>query len=90
MMTIREYLLEALVVIAALLFYFLPTLVATHRNHHQYLAIFALNLLLGWTGVGWIVALIWSLAAVDKKQAEEWADEWAERRSRARWRRGRR
>jgi hypothetical protein len=41
--------------------YFLPTLVATSRGHPNRAAIFALNFLLGWTFLGWVVALVWSL-----------------------------
>ena len=41
-----------------LILYFLPTLCA--RKHHNRDAIFALNLLLGWTLLGWIAALIWA------------------------------
>jgi hypothetical protein len=43
--------------------YLLPTLVAAWRSHHQTAAIFALNLLLGWTVLGWIIALVWELTA---------------------------
>ena len=43
--------------------YFLPTLVAQMRAHHNGSAIFLLNLLLGWTIIGWIGALIWSATA---------------------------
>ena len=41
--------------------YFLPTIIAVIRHHRQTLAIFVLNLLLGWTVLGWIGAFIWSL-----------------------------
>ena len=51
-----------IVFIIALFVYFLPTLIALSRNHRNKLAIFLVNLILGGTGVGWIVALIWSLA----------------------------
>ncbi len=40
--------------------YFLPTIVAAARGHRQTLAIFILNLFLGWSGLGWVVALIWA------------------------------
>jgi hypothetical protein len=43
--------------------YFLPTLVAAVRHKPNALAIAALNFLLGWSIVGWVVALIWALAA---------------------------
>jgi hypothetical protein len=39
--------------------YLLPTLVAWLQQHDQFYAIAALNLLLGWTIVGWIGALVW-------------------------------
>jgi hypothetical protein len=44
--------------------YMLPTVVAWQRSHHQTMAIGAVNLLLGWTLLGWIVALVWALTAV--------------------------
>lgn len=44
--------------------YLLPWLIAAGRDHHQRSAICLLTLLLGWTGLGWIVALIWATTAV--------------------------
>jgi hypothetical protein len=44
--------------------YFVPTIVACHREHHQRFAIFVLNLVLGWTFLGWVGALIWACTAV--------------------------
>ena len=41
--------------------YFVPSIIGFTRSHHNKWAIFALNLLLGWTGLGWIGALVWSL-----------------------------
>lgn len=46
--------------IVAALIYFLPTILALARGHLSTLAIFVLNLFLGWTMIGWIIALIWS------------------------------
>ena len=43
--------------------YFLPSALAILRGHQSWWAIVALNLLLGWTIIGWIGALIWSLTA---------------------------
>ena len=40
--------------------YFLPSLLALGRGHLSALAIFLLNLFLGWTVIGWLFALIWS------------------------------
>jgi hypothetical protein len=39
--------------------YFLPTIIGLHKRNAG--AIFGLNLLLGWTLVGWVVALVWAL-----------------------------
>lgn len=41
--------------------YFLPSIIAGKKDHLNLAAIFALNLLLGWTFLGWVVALVWSL-----------------------------
>lgn len=41
--------------------YFLPTLIALAMHHHHTLPIFLLNLFAGWTGAGWLGALIWSV-----------------------------
>jgi hypothetical protein len=41
--------------------YFIPALVAHQHKHHNASAIFAVNLFFGWTLLGWIAALIWSM-----------------------------
>ncbi len=40
--------------------YFAPAVIALLRNHRQRTAIFVLNLFGGWTGFGWLIALVWS------------------------------
>ncbi len=52
-----------LLLFAVLVGYFVPAFVADLRGHHNTSAIMALNLLLGWTVLGWIAALIWALTA---------------------------
>jgi hypothetical protein len=54
--------------IIMLTIYFIPALVARYRQHQQTLAIFMLSLLLGWTGIGWMLALIWACTAVQRPQ----------------------
>jgi hypothetical protein len=44
--------------------YFLPSVVAFQRHHRNQWVIFALNLLFGWTFVGWIGTLVWSLTTL--------------------------
>lgn len=53
--------LEIALVILAFGFYFLPTLVAFSRQHKNKLAIFLLNLFLGWTVLGWVGSLVWAV-----------------------------
>ena len=54
-------LLEIALIVLIFSFYFLPFLIASLRQHKNILAIFLLNLALGWTFLGWIAALIWSV-----------------------------
>jgi len=44
-----------------LIVYLIPSFVAVARNHDNRFAIGALNLVLGWTVVGWIGALVWAI-----------------------------
>jgi T4 superinfection immunity protein len=41
--------------------YFLPSIVAFARNKRDASAIVLLNFFLGWTAIGWIVALVWAV-----------------------------
>ncbi|MET0010901.1 superinfection immunity protein [Dehalococcoides mccartyi] len=45
----------------SLALYFLPSIIALANHRRNTLAIFLLNLLLGWTFIGWVVALVWSV-----------------------------
>ncbi len=48
-------------VIIAIILYFIPSFVASNRRDSA--AVFWLNLLLGWTVIGWIGSLIWALSS---------------------------
>lgn len=50
------------IVIVLALVYFLPSVVAYSRAHKNKVAIFFLNLLAGWTFIGWVAAFVWSVA----------------------------
>jgi hypothetical protein len=43
--------------------YFLPSIVALARSKRDLLGIFLLNLFLGWSVIGWVVALVWAVKA---------------------------
>lgn len=59
--------MEYLDTFAYVLMYTAPAIVAFERKHHNKWAIGALNVLLGWTIIGWIIGLIWSMTAVRKE-----------------------
>lgn len=40
--------------------YFIPSYVADKNNHKNMTAIFLLNIFLGWSILGWVIALIWA------------------------------
>ena len=49
----------ALLALLLVALYFLPALVASMRGVHAQVGVILLDLLLGWTVIGWIAALIW-------------------------------
>jgi hypothetical protein len=71
-----ENLFIVLVVILAILgtyIYFIPTFIARSRGHKNTLAIFALNLLLGWSLIGWTAALVWAMLADQETRRRKYA-----------------
>ena len=54
---------ELIMLFVLLVPYFAPTIIGAVRKTRNTFAIFALNLLLGWTVIGWIVALVWALTS---------------------------
>jgi hypothetical protein len=44
------------------LIYLLPAIIASIRDHRNAVAIAVFNLLLGWTFIGWAIALAWACA----------------------------
>lgn len=58
---------ELIMMVVAGVFYLFPTIMAYQRSHLQKQAIFALNLFLGWSVIGWVGALIWTLTRQSKQ-----------------------
>jgi uncharacterized membrane protein YbhN (UPF0104 family) len=56
-----------IVLLLLLVGYFLPFTIALARKHVDSTAIFVLNLFLGWTFIGWVIALVWSVKKFDVK-----------------------
>jgi Superinfection immunity protein len=59
-----------IVLILFLAIYFLPWIVALVRNAPRMTAIFVLNLLLGWTVIGWVIALVWAFAEMPRTEPQ--------------------
>jgi hypothetical protein len=53
--------LVGLIAVVGFAVYFLPSMAALSRRKRNALPIFVLNLFLGWTFLGWVGALVWSL-----------------------------
>jgi len=51
---------SAITAIVVLIVYFLPAVNGYSKRHRSRALILALNLFLGWTLIGWVVALAWS------------------------------
>jgi hypothetical protein len=41
--------------------YFLPSIIAFARSKRDAVSILMLNFFLGWTAIGWVIALVWAL-----------------------------
>lgn len=54
-------LIFAIILLVGMLFCFAPTIVANEKMHKQTNLIFLVNLVFGFTIIGWIAALIWAL-----------------------------
>lgn len=54
----------------ALATYLIPTIEAVIRKSPDALAIGALNIFLGWTFLGWVIALVWSLRSKEDRSVK--------------------
>jgi hypothetical protein len=52
------FILAGLALAVGLFLYFLPAIIARRKTNA--LAIFVFNLFFGWTGIGWVIALVWA------------------------------
>ena len=58
--TAENHMALALLCILGFIAYWVPTLAANSNRHRNRAAIGMLNLFLGWTFIGWVVALVWA------------------------------
>ena len=69
--------MEIITLIVLIAVYFLPTIVASVRGAKSVNGVATLNLFLGWTCLGWLVAFVWAFGRTtadddrnDRKHAE--------------------
>ena len=65
-----DSLLGLLTLAALIALYFLPAIIAKVQGKRTTAAIFVLTLLTGWTGLGWIVAVVWAFVPDAPRQQE--------------------
>lgn len=62
--------MEVFFVILAIAAYFLPSIIGWNRGVVGSFPLFLINLLLGWTVIGWLVTLAWSVIGRTKAEDE--------------------
>ena len=63
-----------LMLIAVVFIYMLPTLIAFGREHRRRMDVTVVNILFGWTLIGWLLAIVWALRNPTERQASEHAE----------------
>ena len=58
-------------IFAGALVYFIPTYMAFKAGHRNALAILILNILGGWTIIGWILAMVWCSEGDGSESSEQ-------------------
>lgn len=46
-------------VVVGIALYFIPSILAERKGHKNFTSIKILNIFLGWTFIGWVIALMW-------------------------------
>jgi len=64
-----DHTIFVIILLLVLIIYMLPTLIAYARDIPQRKAVTLLNIVLGWTLIGWFIAFLWaSLAATTPEE----------------------
>ena len=63
---------DLIMILTIFVLYFIPSYFAFSRKHSNFSGVFFLNFLLGWTVIGWLIALIWSYSS--KKEDSQLLD----------------
>ncbi len=50
-----------LMAVLGLFVYFVPSIISAARHHEHFLWILLLNIVLGWSGIVWVVLIVWAI-----------------------------
>jgi hypothetical protein len=59
------------IIVISFLIYFLPTIVAYQRKTGHWASIFLFNMFLGWTGLGWFIAMLMAYSHHHSKYSQD-------------------
>ncbi|MFL9963044.1 superinfection immunity protein [Paraburkholderia sediminicola] len=65
--------IEVAMVLGALMVYLVPAMIADAREREDAFAVTMVNILLGWTVIGWFAALIWARHPVSDRRLKHFA-----------------
>jgi hypothetical protein len=57
--------------VLGVIFYFLPAFIASSKKHPNAMAIAVLDLFLGWTFLGWVIALVWAFTGQSRNEISQ-------------------
>jgi len=61
-----EHAVILMILVIAIAIHFLPIILAYGRNAANFWGIVVINVFLGWTFLGWVIALTWAVTAKPK------------------------
>ncbi|MFM0155239.1 superinfection immunity protein [Paraburkholderia sediminicola] len=65
--------IEGAVFLGALMLYLVPAMIADAREREDAFAVTMVNILLGWTVIGWFAALVWARHPVSDRRMKHFA-----------------
>jgi hypothetical protein len=72
-----DLLFSSVIIFVGMAIYFLPAIIANRRKARHEISIFWVNFFLGWTVLGWLAALGWTVAETDPELIpEKWSKSW--------------
>src|SRR5471032_1653241 len=65
--------IEGAVLLGAVVLYLAPSIIADAREREDAFAVTMVNILLGWTVIGWFAALVWARHPVSERRLKHFA-----------------